>query len=184
MAVADRDSTNSDEAEESGPVAREEETMSSVEGPRLPIHPTSAHSSPAHVGGPLSMFGGEVLPPEPMEFTCAGKEPPAPGEVVKAEPVADAIAEALKTVYDPEIPVNIYELGLIYGINVESDGSVQIDMTLTAPACPVAGALVREVAEKAASVASVLEAHVDLVWDPPWTMELMSDEAKLSMGLL
>ena len=181
MAAADRTET---EKTESGPVAREEETLSSTEGPRLPIHPTSAHEPAPHTGGPLSMFGGEMPPPEPMEFTCAGKEPPDPGLVVMAEPVSDAIVEALKTVYDPEIPVNIYELGLIYGIQVEEDGAVQIDMTLTAPACPVAGALVREVAEKAASVAMVLEAHVELVWDPPWTMELMTDEAKLSLGLL
>src|SRR5690606_22087024 len=90
-------------------------------------------------------------------------EAPIDTEAVKA-----AIIETLKTVYDPEIPVNIYELGLIYDVVVEPDGEVQIDMTLTAPACPVAGMLVKEVADKSGEVPGVATSHVKLVWDPPW----------------
>jgi len=98
--------------------------------------------------------------------------------------VRDAIIEVLKTIFDPEIPVNIYELGLIYGVDVESDGEVQIQMTLTAPACPVAGMLVKEVADKSGTVEGVATSHVALVWDPPWTKERMSEDALLELGLL
>jgi FeS assembly SUF system protein len=98
--------------------------------------------------------------------------------------VRDAVIEALKTVYDPEIPVNIYELGLIYGVTVEPDGDVKIDMTLTAPACPVAGMLVKEVADKAGTVPGVATSHVSLVWDPPWTKDRMSEDALFELGLL
>jgi FeS assembly SUF system protein len=96
----------------------------------------------------------------------------------------EEVVAALKTVYDPEIPVNIYELGLIYGLEVSFHGEVEIRMTLTAPGCPVAGQLVREVAEKASGIAGVARVHVELVWDPPWTMEQMTEEAKLELGLL
>ena len=95
----------------------------------------------------------------------------------------DALAIALKTVYDPEIPVDIYELGLIYEINIEMDGTVHLVMTLTAPGCPVAGILPQQVADAAASVEGVGEVDVTLVWDPPWDMEKMSEDAKLAMGM-
>lgn len=95
----------------------------------------------------------------------------------------DAIATALKTVYDPEIPVDIYELGLIYEINIEMDGTVHLVMTLTAPGCPVAGILPQQVADAAASVEGVGEVDVTLVWDPPWDMEKMSEDAKLALGM-
>ena len=96
----------------------------------------------------------------------------------------EAVIEALKTVYDPEIPVNIYELGLIYGVEVDAEGRAEIRMTLTAPACPVAGALVEEVAEKAGRVEGVSTSHVELVWDPPWTPDNMTEAAKLELGML
>ena len=98
--------------------------------------------------------------------------------------VEESVIEALKTVYDPEIPVNIYELGLIYGVEVSEDGRAEIRMTLTAPAWPVAGALVEEVAEKAGRVEGVSTSHVELVWDPPWTPDNMSEAAKLELGML
>lgn len=91
----------------------------------------------------------------------------------------DAVIAALKTVHDPEIPVNIYELGLIYELEVGSDGSVRIGMTLTAPACPVAGEMPLWVAEAVAAVEGVGEVEVSMVWDPPWSPERMSDDAKL-----
>ncbi len=93
-----------------------------------------------------------------------------------------AIIEALKTCYDPEIPVDIYELGLIYEVNVEDEGIVEIKMTLTSPACPVAGSLPGEVEAKARSVDGVREARVELVWDPPWDKEMMSEGAKVKLG--
>ena len=103
-----------------------------------------------------------------------------PGSTVAEQ---DAIALALKTVYDPEIPVDIYELGLIYEINIEMDGTVHLVMTLTAPGCPVAGILPQQVADAAASVEGVGEVDVTLVWDPPWDMEKMSEDAKLALGM-
>jgi len=96
----------------------------------------------------------------------------------------DEIIEALKNVYDPEIPVDIYELGLIYDLEVDPSGQVNIRMTLTSPACPVAGSLPGEVEAKAAAVPGVNSVEVELVWDPPWTMELMSEAAKLELGFL
>ena len=93
------------------------------------------------------------------------------------------IVEAIKKVYDPEIPVNIYELGLIYKIDIQEDGNVEITMTLTSPFCPVAGSLPKEVAARASEVDGVEKANVELVFEPAWSMDLMSDEAKLKLNL-
>ena len=92
------------------------------------------------------------------------------------------IVEAIKKVYDPEIPVNIYELGLIYDIKINK-GDVEIVMTLTSPFCPVAGSLPKEVAARASEVEGVKNANVELVFEPPWTMDLMSEEAKLELNM-
>lgn len=94
----------------------------------------------------------------------------------------DAVVEALKTCYDPEIPVDIYELGLIYKVAVDDDGRVEIEMTLTSPACPVAGSLPGEVEAKVRAVDGVKDVRVELVWDPPWDQEMMTDAAKLKLG--
>ncbi len=99
-----------------------------------------------------------------------------------ATTIQAAVIEALKTCYDPEIPVDIYELGLIYEVNVEDEGIVEIKMTLTSPACPVAGSLPGEVEAKARTVDGVREARVELVWDPPWDKEMMSEGAKVKLG--
>jgi FeS assembly SUF system protein len=93
------------------------------------------------------------------------------------------VLDALSTVYDPEIPVNIREMGLIYDVLVDKDGQVGVRMTLTAPACPAAQSLPVEVREKAAAVAGVTGVKVEIVWDPPWTKEMMSEAAKLQLGL-
>jgi FeS assembly SUF system protein len=93
------------------------------------------------------------------------------------------IVRALSTVFDPEIPVNIWELGLIYDVFVDVRGVAGIRMTLTAPACPAAQTLPGEVAEKVRGVAGVTDAKVDVVWDPPWTKDRMSDAAKLQLGM-
>ncbi|RMH81484.1 MAG: SUF system Fe-S cluster assembly protein [Calditrichaeota bacterium] len=92
------------------------------------------------------------------------------------------IIQALKTCYDPEIPVDIYELGLIYDIHIEDDGQVYIKMTLTSPMCPVAGTLPGEVEAKVRSVEGVKDARVEVVWDPPWSMDRMSEVAKVELG--
>jgi FeS assembly SUF system protein len=94
------------------------------------------------------------------------------------------LIEAMRTIYDPEIPVNIYDLGLIYRIDVEPDGVVVVEMTLTSPACPVAGSLPYEVGRVVDAVPGVSDATVRLVWDPPWSQERMSEAAQLQLGLL
>jgi len=96
----------------------------------------------------------------------------------------EAIVGVLKTVYDPEIPVNVYELGLIYNIDIDDEYNVKIDMTLTAPNCPVADSIVMEVRDKVNFVQSVNSASVNLVFDPPWTKDMMSEEAQLELGFL
>ena len=94
------------------------------------------------------------------------------------------VVSAIKTVFDPEIPVNIYDLGLIYNISIDNESRVTIDMTLTAPACPVAGILPNQVKTVIESLDGVKAAEVELVWEPRWSKERMSDEAKLSLGLM
>lgn len=105
---------------------------------------------------------------------------PDPAAMAEIRPL---VMEAIGTVYDPEIPVNIRELGLIYDVVVDRDKRVGVRMTLTAPACPAAQSLPVEVKSKAAAVAGVTEARVEIVWDPPWTKDMMSEAAKLELGL-
>ena len=105
-------------------------------------------------------------------------------EVITETQVKDGIIEVLKTVYDPEIPVNIYDLGLIYEINVFPDFKVEVVMTLTSPNCPVAGTLPGEVEQKVKSVSGVNDVTLELVFEPPWNQEMMSEEAKLELGFL
>lgn len=97
--------------------------------------------------------------------------------------VENGIVEALKTVFDPEIPVDIYELGLIYDVDLQEDGAVKIKMTLTAPGCPVAGSLPIDVKNKVESVPGVTSAEVELVWDPAWNPSMMSEAARLQLGM-
>jgi FeS assembly SUF system protein len=98
------------------------------------------------------------------------------------DPLRATVVETLKTCYDPEIPVDIWELGLIYGVEVAPDGAVAIRMTLTSPACPVAGSLPGEVESKVRALPGVSAAKVELVWDPPWDKEMLSEVAKLKLG--
>lgn len=95
----------------------------------------------------------------------------------------EKIIEAVKTVYDPEIPVNIYEMGMIYQLDVNEQGFVYVRMTLTSPACPVAGSLPPEVETKIKSVPGVTDVQLELVWEPPWSQEMMSEAAKLQLGM-
>jgi FeS assembly SUF system protein len=96
----------------------------------------------------------------------------------------ESVIEALKGIFDPEIPVNIYDLGLIYGVEVTEDGDVEIAMTLTTPHCPVAESMPGEVELRAGAVPGVRDAQVNLVWDPPWDPSKMTDEARLELGML
>jgi FeS assembly SUF system protein len=99
-------------------------------------------------------------------------------------PTTDMIVETLKTIFDPEIPVDIYELGLIYEVKISDDGVVDIDMTLTSPNCPVAESLPKDVEDKVAAMEGVSSAKVEIVFEPPWTQDMMSEEAKLECGFL
>ena len=94
------------------------------------------------------------------------------------------IIETLKTVFDPEMPADIYELGLVYDLNIKDNGFVNIKMTLTAPGCPVAGEIIMEVDNKVRTVAGVTDVNVMLTFDPPWKREMMSEEARLDLGFL
>lgn len=109
----------------------------------------------------------------------------------QTEPQADTalpnleeqVLEVIKTVYDPEIPVNIYELGLIYDVTVTPEGDANVTMTLTSPSCPAAQSLPGEVELKVGSIAGIRSANVNVSWDPPWSQDMMSEAAKLEMGL-
>lgn len=100
------------------------------------------------------------------------------------EHLEDKIVAVLKTIFDPEIPVDIYELGLIYEVRISKEGVVEIDMTLTSPNCPVAESLPKDVKEKVEAIDEVSEAHVNIVFDPPRDKDMMSEEAKLELGFL
>ena len=104
--------------------------------------------------------------------------------VIDTQELGEKIVQVLKTIYDPEIPVDIYELGLIYDVFVNEDYDVKILMTLTSPNCPVAETLPVEVEEKVKSLNAVKDAMVEITFDPPWTQDLMSEEAKLELGML
>lgn len=103
---------------------------------------------------------------------------------LNTEELGDKIVKVLKTIFDPEIPVDIYELGLIYDVMVNEDAEVKILMTLTTPNCPVAETLPLEVEEKIKSISLVKDAEVEITFDPPWSQDLMSEEAKLALGML
>lgn len=104
--------------------------------------------------------------------------------VPAAPALEEQVIQALKTVYDPEIPVNIYELGLIYELHVDAQGHASILMTLTAPGCPVAGSMPEQVRAAAESVPGIEAAEVELVWDPPWTPAMMSMRARLELNII
>ncbi|RFN59029.1 SUF system Fe-S cluster assembly protein [Marixanthomonas ophiurae] len=105
-------------------------------------------------------------------------------ETINTTELGDKIVKVIKTIYDPEIPVDVYELGLIYDVFVNEDHEVKILMTLTTPNCPVAESLPQEVEDKVKSIKMVKDAEVEITFDPPWSQELMSEEAKLELGML
>jgi FeS assembly SUF system protein len=108
----------------------------------------------------------------------------APANPIGVDQIEANVIAALRTIFDPEIPVNIYDLGLIYGLDIDAAGKVDIRMTLTAPACPVAGTFPGTVEERLYEVPGVTEVRVELVWEPAWSMNNLSEDAKLQLGLL
>lgn len=139
-----------------------------------PVSETAEHSSEPQAAA-------EAAEPQKASDTALATNDPT--RFVHKKLIEGKVIEALKQVYDPEIPVNIYELGLIYEIDVKDDDTVHIKMTLTAPACPVAGSLPGQVEQQVESVPEVKSASVELVWDPPWSRERMSEAALLQLGM-
>jgi FeS assembly SUF system protein len=137
----------------------------------MAVDTSRLHGRPVEEPPPTS-----IAPTIPVEL-------PAPLTAPGIEELRQAIVTELRQCYDPEIPVNIYELGLIYGIDVQPNGNIHVRMTLTSPACPVAGSLPGEVKAKLRKLANVTAANVEVVWDPPWEKNLMSEDAKLLLGI-
>jgi FeS assembly SUF system protein len=119
----------------------------------------------------------------PMSDDVAREDASGTGMSVAMQ-IRDRIIAVIKTVYDPEIPVDIYELGLVYGVEVTDDGEVHVTMTLTSPMCPVAETLPPEVEDKIRNVLGVKDVSLDLVWDPPWSVDMMSDAARLELNMM
>lgn len=119
----------------------------------------------------------------PKPFPTPEPEPRKLNPIEKSM-LENEIIESIRYVYDPEIPVNVYDLGLIYGIEIDDDANVHVTMTLTSPACPVAGILPGEVEQAVLETRGVRSARVELTWDPPFTLDMVSDEVKLMLGLL
>jgi FeS assembly SUF system protein len=128
--------------------------------------------------------GKDIFDFMPANAATAEDEVERPAADAGDPELREKVLEALKTVRDPEIPVNLVDLGLIYELQVNRDGTVYVEMTLTTPSCPVAGALPGQVQQAVSAVSGVTEARVKLVWTPPWTQDRMSEEAKLELGLL
>ena len=125
-----------------------------------------------------------MIPPDAPETSAASADTTTVvRDAAKTDELSPQIVDAIRTVYDPEIPVNIWELGLIYDVIVDANAVAGIRMTLTAPGCPAAQSLPVEVANKVKAVAGVSDARVDVVWDPPWTKDMMSEAARLQLGL-
>lgn len=129
--------------------------------------------------GIATLFGAIRNAVHTVDETAPVKAP----ELPEGSSLEEHVIAAMRTVHDPEISVNIYDLGLIYNIDINDDNEVFVDMTLTAPACPVAGILPGQVEEAIKQIEAVCDAHVELVWNPPWGRERISDEGKLAMGL-
>ena len=159
------------------------------DGPRFTVEEVSAATPPPRArvedAGPAPESAADRL--ERKRDYLEGFLAAAPPEVAAHEPggaLHDAVIAALRDIFDPEIPVNIYDLGLIYGVEVSPDAGVTVTMTLTTPHCPVAESMPGEVEMRVAAVPGVRDADVNLVWDPPWDPAKMSDEARLELGML
>lgn len=135
---------------------------------------------------PASKLMDDVLSAAPAEHAMdePTNAPARPQSGAKETVIHEKVVEVVRSIYDPEIPVNIYELGLIYDIAVNHLGEVYVRMTLTSPACPVAGTLPIEIETKIAAIPEVTDCEVEVVWDPTYSMEMMSEVARLQLGLI
>ena len=169
-AEATQDETMNQEAE---PV-----TVDAQENVGADAFPQRTVDSPVSAGAVSADAGASAPEVGPTEADASA------GEMSEAMQIRDRIVKVIKTVYDPEIPVDIYELGLVYGIEVTDDGEAHVTMTLTSPMCPVAETLPPEVEDKVRSVIGVKDVSLDLVWDPPWSVDMMSDAARLELNMM
>ena len=160
--------------------------------PAVPPSGTATATASATIEPPSLPEPSSFVPPESWNLDALTAPPSASAadapnvgapDAAKIAELQAPIVEALKTVYDPEIPVDIYELGLIYDIIVDAERKVLVKMTLTSPACPSAQQLPSEVRYKVKAVPGVTDAWVEIVWEPPWSKDLMSESAKLSLGI-
>ncbi|MBC2670562.1 SUF system Fe-S cluster assembly protein [Novosphingobium piscinae] len=165
--------------------------MSSGEEPRFTVEEVSAVEAPrrARVEDEVAPAADESAAQklERKRDYLEGFLAQQPADAAAGEPggaLYEAVIQALREIFDPEIPVNIYDLGLIYGVDIDDGGSVAVTMTLTTPHCPVAESMPGEVEMRVCAVPGVRDAEVNLVWDPPWDPAKMSDEAKLELGML
>ncbi len=153
--------------------------------------PAAAAVAPAAASGLATDPIAPVLPPPDLNveaLVAPSAAPPAaaafgPVDAARTEALKEPIVTAISTVFDPEIPVNIYELGLIYTIEADAESRVHVNMTLTSPACPSAQQLPSEVRYKVKAVEGVSDCTVEVVWEPPWTKDMMSETAKLTLGM-
>ena len=148
-----------------------------------PEEPQEASVSPVDTGVPKETADPEEKKPTDVESSSPQADA-EPAEPIDKEDVKNRIVEALKTIYDPEIPVNVYDIGLIYKIEPQDDGIVKLTMTLTTPNCPAAGILPGEIESKARSVDGVRDVDFELTFDPPWNPDMMSEGAKLELGMM
>ena len=150
---------------------------------QAPVQPVGAAALVAKAGGEVHAVAPQAAPAEAPAAAPSG-EPRKPMTLVEARNLKERVIEVMKTIFDPEIPVNIYELGMVYNVSVDLTGNVDVTMTLTSPACPVAGSLPGEVQNKIKSAPGVNNAKVNLVWAPPWSKAMMSDAAKLQLNIM
>jgi FeS assembly SUF system protein len=181
------DSGGGDTSPAQGPNAPEPVTPDVDPGTR-PSEPAAA-PPPGHAAVAEPLPGGAPAAPEGWDLGALTAPPATPkgpalvNDPLKSLELKPRIIEAIATVFDPEIPVNIYELGLIYDVVVDADARVYVAMTLTSPACPAAQQLPGEVQDKVRNVKGVTAAAVEVVWEPPWTPDKMSDAARLQLGM-
>jgi FeS assembly SUF system protein len=153
--------------------------------------PAAAEVSPAAMSGSATDPIAPVPPPPDLNVEALVAPSPAPADApafgpvdaARTEALSPGIVTAISSVFDPEIPVNIYELGLIYKIEADAESRVRVEMTLTSPACPSAQQLPSEVRYKVKALEGVSDCAVEIVWEPPWTKDMMSETAKLTLGM-
>ncbi|MCX7626666.1 MAG: SUF system Fe-S cluster assembly protein [Candidatus Sumerlaeaceae bacterium] len=171
----------------SGPV-EPEDLVPSPDATQTHAGQENSSVSSTHMEGDSGAANGPAArveaPAAASPLSAASPEPAQASQSVDPYDLREKIIQVLHTVYDPEIPVDIWELGLVYKLDVREDGNVYIQMTLTSPMCPVAGSLPPEVQQKVASVAGVQNVQVELTWDPPWHMGMMSEVARLKLGFM